>query len=831
MGWILAHDGYVPAKERHREALTTLGNGYFATRGATTDAVADDHHYPGSYVAGLYNRRTSRVGDRDIENEDLVNVPNWLPLTFRIGDGPWFRIDEVTIEHYRLELDVKRGLLTRDMRFRDAAGRTTRWHEERMVSMGDRHQAGIRLTLEALDWNGPITIRSGLDGGVINAGVDRYKALESRHLEMIDTRVIDPETILLRCRTNQSRVEIVEAARLRLWQGGEAVAAARDTHRTEVAIEQTVTLAMDRRPLVVEKLVALYTGRDPAISEPGLEAEAALARTDDFRTLQAHHERCWGQLWDTCDMTLERLVGDNGEQVKLRVHIFHLLQTISPNSIDYDVGVPARGWHGEAYRGHIFWDELFILPYLTLRLPMLVRETIRYRYRRLGEARRAAKAAGYRGAMFPWQSGSNGREETQIVHLNPASGRWLPDTSQRQRHVNAAICYNIWRYWEATLDDDFIYYYGAELFLSIALFWSSIATYDAATDRYEIRGVMGPDEFHTAYPGTDPEKAGGIDNNAYTNVMVAWAMGRAIDLLDMLPQTRRTKLMGSLGIDQRELDRWYDLTRKLKVPFQDGGIISQFDGYARLKQLDWAAYREKYDDIHRLDRILEAEGDDPNCYQVSKQADVLMLFYLFSAEELDLIFEALGYDFTHELIKKNIDYYLERTSHGSTLSLITHAWVLARADREHSWHLFSRALDSDIDDIQGGTTPEGIHTGAMAGTVDLVQRNYLGLETRAGVLHFNPTLPVDVERLQVRLRYRRHRLDVVATQTSLQVHSRPEVAPMIDIAYRSHVRKLSPGDTHDFRLIRPEDRNRGNRRAAADAAGDRSAVEREGRVP
>jgi alpha,alpha-trehalase len=810
MAWVLAYDGYVPDKEKHREALTTLGNGYFATRGAVTDSPAGERHYPGTYVAGLYNRLTSRVGDRDIENEDLVNVPNWLPLTFRIGDGPWFRIDDVAVEHYRLELDVRRGLLTRHIRFRDAAGRGTLWREERIVSMGDRHQAGIRLNLEALDWAGPITIKAGLDGGVVNAGVERYRALDGRHLELVETREVGPETVLLRCRTRQSRVEVVEAARFRLLRDGGLVAGERRTLSEDARIEQVVTLEMDRRPLVIEKLVALYTSRDPAIAEPGLEAEAALAHTPDFAALQVRHERCWRQLWDTCDMTFERNTNPNGEQVKLRVHIFHLLQTISPNSLDYDIGVPARGWHGEAYRGHIFWDELFILPFLTLRLPQLVRETIRYRHRRLGEARRAAAAHGYRGAMFPWQSGSNGREETQTVHLNPQSGRWLPDTSHRQRHVNAAICYNIWRYWEATGDDDFIHYYGAEIFLSIATFWSSLATYDDRLDRYRIKGVMGPDEFHTAYPGTDPEAAGGIDDNAYTNVMVAWLLARALDLVDLLPETRRVKLLESLGIDDTELERWYALSRKLMVPFQDGGIISQFAGYEKLLPLDWTAYRERYDDIHRLDRILEAEGDDPNRYQVSKQADVLMLFYLFSAEELDLVFEALGYAFDHDLIKKNIDYYLERTSHGSTLSLITHAWVLARSDREHSWHLFCRALDSDVEDIQGGTTPEGIHTGAMAGTVDLVQRNYLGLETRAGVLHFNPLLPVGVDCLKVRLRYRRHRLDIEATQTTLSVASRPEVAPMIEIAYRSHVRKLNPGDAQHFRLIRPEERCRGN---------------------
>lgn len=809
MAWVLAYDSYVPGEEKHRETLTALGNGYFVTRGAAPDAAADGVHYPGCYVAGLYNRLTSRVGDRDIENEDLVNVPNWLPLTFKIDDEPWFSIDSVTLESYRSELDVRQGILTRDMRFRDAAGRTTHYREERLVSMADRHLAGIRLELRALDWEGRVTVKAGLDGSVINAGVNRYKALASRHLETLETRAVDAETVFLRSRTTQSRVEIAQAARLQLWQGADPVEAAAETDAGSDVIEQTVSFDMDRRTLRIEKLASLFTSRDPAIAEAGDEAVQALARTPDFNWLRHRSARCWSQLWDTCDITFDR-PQSNAEQTKLRVHIFHLLQTMSPNSIDYDVGVPARGWHGEAYRGHIFWDELFILPYLTLRLPQLVRETILYRYRRLREARHAAHAEGFKGAMFPWQSGSNGREETQIVHLNPDSGRWLPDTSQRQRHVNVAICYNIWRYWEATGDDDFIYYYGGELFLSIARFWGSIATYNPEIDRYEIKEVMGPDEFHTAYPGTDPAEARGIDNNAYTNVMVAWVMARALDLIDMLPVTRRTKLLALLETDEEELERWYDISRKLKIPFHGDGIISQFDGYEQLKVLDWAAYREKYDNIHRLDRILEAEGDDPNNYQLSKQADVLMLFYLFSAEELDLLFESLGYEFHHDLIKKNIDYYLERTSHGSTLSLITHAWVLARSDREHSWHLFCRALDSDIEDIQGGTTPEGIHTGAMAGTVDLVQRNYLGLETRMDVLHFNPTLPVDVERLSVNLRYRRHRLDVEVTQTHLVVSSRPEVAPMINIAYRSHVRKLIPGDRQVFRLLNPEDRHRGN---------------------
>ena len=708
MGWILAYDSYVPEQEKHREALTALGNGYFVTRGATTDSRAGGHHYPGCYVAGLYNRLTSQVGDRDIENEDLVNIPNWLPLTFKVEDGEWFGIDDVTIDSYHLALDTQRGLLTRSFTFKDAAGRSTRWHEERLVSMADRHQAGIRLTLEPLDWQGRITIKAGLDGSVINAGVDRYKALASRHLETLETKELDAETIFLRSRTTQSRVEVAVASRLRLYQDGELHNAERETTADADTIEQTVSLVIERGGLVIEKLIALYTSRDPAISEPGEEAEQALLRSHDFASLQTRHERRWRQIWDTCDMSFERSV-TNGEQVKLRVHIFHLLQTISPNSIDYDVGVPARGWHGEAYRGHIFWDELFILP--VPDAASAARSCARpsaTAIRRLGEARVAAKAQGYAGAMFPWQSGSNGREETQVVHLNPKSGNWLPDTSQRQRHVNAAICYNIWRYWEATrrrrlhllLRRRAVLLDRPVLVVDRHLQRDDRPLRDQGRhgagrvphrlSRHRSRGGRRhrQQRLHQCHgcladePGARPRRDAAEDP-LHQDSSRGSRSGRASSSAGTTSAAscwcRSTTATSSAS--SRATRSWSRSTGTPIAPSTATFIASTASSRPRART-----------------------STTTRC---SKQADVLMLFYLFSAEELDMIFEALGYEFSPEMIKRNIDYYIQRTSHGSTLSLITHAWILARSDREHSWNLFCRALDSDIEDIQGGTTPGG----------------------------------------------------------------------------------------------------------------------------
>ncbi|MBC7173188.1 MAG: glycoside hydrolase family 65 protein, partial [Polyangiaceae bacterium] len=419
---------------------------------------------------------------------------------------------------------------------------------------------------------------------------------------------------------------------------------------------------------------------------------------------------------------------------------------------------------------------------------------------------------GYRGAMFPWQSGSSGREETQRLHLNPISGRWSPDNSHRQRHINSAIAYNIWQYHQATDDHEFLYSYGAELFLEIARFWTSIAEYDAELDRYVIKGVMGPDEYHTAYPGADPETEGGIDNNAYTNIMASWVLTRALDVLELLPEAHRLQLCECIGLDIRETEHWDEVSRKLRVPFHGDGIISQFEGYEELEELDWASLRSKHGDIQRLDRILEAENDDVNRYKASKQADVLMLFFLFTANELGIIFERLGYPFDPTCIPKTIDYYLARTSHGSTLSGVAHSWVLARSDRPRSWRHFRTALDSDIADAQGGTTPEGIHVGAMAGTIDLIQRCYIGIEMRASVLHFDPALPDDLRHIKVRLRYRRQVLAIEVDHDMLRIDCLANAPASVRVAYRGHYRELAPGQTCQFRLIKPGDRDRDENR-------------------
>ncbi|MCU0835337.1 MAG: glycoside hydrolase family 65 protein [Chromatiaceae bacterium] len=799
--WTWSYHDYHPEQEKLREALCTLGNGYFATRGAAPEAQADEVHYPGTYLAGGYDRVESEVQGRVVENEDLVNLPNWLVLRLRIEDGDWFDLASVEVCSFRQTLDLRDGILVREILFRDPKGRETHLIQRRLVHMGQSHLAALETELAACNWSGSVEVVSALDGRVINDGVECYRGLDGRHLEPVENQAAAEDGIYLKVRTRQSRLEVALAARTRAYLDHQRldIEPALDSQPDYIA--QTFRLTLEReRPVTVEKLVALYTSRDSAISECGLEARKAIGRVPRFGELLASHALVWRQLWRRFDLELDLRHDDGGRTAAiLRLHIFHLLVTASPHVMDLDAGVPARGLHGEAYRGHIFWDELFIFPLLDLRLPEITRSLLLYRYRRLDEARAAARAEGLRGALYPWQSGSNGREESQELHLNPRSGHWTPDETRLQRHVNSAIAYNIWKYYQTTGDTEFLSFYGAEMLLEIARLWASLATRNQELDRYEIRGVMGPDEFHTGYPN---RKEPGLDNHAYTTLTAAWTLCRALDLPAHLPTERWAELTEQLAISEDELAHWDRVSRRLRVCFQGDGIISQFEGFGDLEELDWEDYRERYDDIQRLDRILEAEGDSPNHYKATKQADVLMLFYLFSAEEVEGLFARLGYEFDPESIPRNVEYYGARTSHGSTLSRVVDAWVLARSDRPRSWSLFTQALESDVADIQGGTTSEGIHLGAMAGTVDLIQRCYTGIEVRDQHLWLNPSLPDELRCLRIRVRFRDQTIELDITHELVRVRAISPQTEAIRLHVDSDVVSLGSSDTLEIKLER-----------------------------
>jgi HAD superfamily hydrolase (TIGR01509 family) len=789
-GWHVTYRPDGGPGEGMRETLCTLGNGYLATRGAPSEAAADGTHYPGTYLAGVYNRLRSDIEGHGVEHESIVNAPSWLPLTFSVDGGPWLGEPGAVVSDEELRLDQRAGLLLRRFRVTNPAGQRTWVVQRRLVSMADPHLAAIDAEFVAENWTGTLRIRSGIDGTCCSDQTTEARLLSHCHLTLGGSGEERPDVVWLAARTAQSGIVIAEATRTRMT--GALVTRRFDAAGRSVGHESEIGLAAGAR-CHVEKVAAVYTSKDRAITEPVTAARQAAADAPGFGDLLAAHRAAWARLWSSATVEID---ADGRPSGVVNLHLFHILQVAAPHIAELDVGLGARGLHGEGYEGHVFWDELFIFPVLNFRFPSTSLAVLRYRCRRLTAARRIARQAGEAGARYPWQSGSDGRDETPVTLFNPLSGRWMPDRSRHQRHVGLAVAYNCLRYLEATGDRQFLAGGGAEVVFEVARHFASLASYDRTLGRWRIRGVIGPDEFHDGYPWT---QAPGIDDNAYTNVLAAWVLARAAELAATLAHDQREDTLGRLGIGEAELRRFAEIASRLYVPFHDG-VISQFAGYERLEPLDLPAYRARYGNIGRLDLILEAEGDTVRRYQVAKQADTLMLFYLFSPAELRATFARLGYRLADATVRRTIRYYSARATHGSTLSRVVHAWVNARNSRRTSWRHFTEALAADMADTQGGTTSEGIHLGAMAGTIDLLQRCYTGLQVRDSAIVFDPALPDELRSLRLTLACRGHLLDVRISHDEITVASAPCAAAPVIVELAGQRVRLRPGECARHRL-------------------------------
>lgn len=789
--WLLIYEGMDPEHEGHREALTTLGNGYMGVRGAVSETNRTTR-YAGMYLAGLYNRVQSTIGEEALVEEHLVNLPDCLPLDLRLDGAPWWSGGGLEILHERRVLNMEKAALSRHLLLQAPDGRHLQLEETRFVSMDSPHILAIRTRLTPRAWSGDIHITAGINCLVRNSNLPE-PPLDSQ-IHLIDRTIPGSQetapVLAVEVETTQSQIRVAMAAAVDV-PGSVGVMESREG----LHFRSFQARSSEESPVTVDRIIAVATSKDRATSSASSSAAAALSGSGgDFEELLRLHKASWRRVLLPFRVELDAPVQ---VQLVLNLHLFHLLQTLTPHTIELDVGVPARGLHGEGYRGHVFWDELFVLPVLNPRIPEISRALLDYRWRRLPAARRAAAAKGLAGALFPWQSGSDGTEETPNWLYNPRSGQWVPDYSHLQVHAGLAVAFNAWQYFEATNDVSWFLRHGAELLVEVARCFASLAVYDPTHRRYHIRGVVGPDEYHTWLPGRDGP---GLDDNAYTNVMAAWVCGKAAETTAMFAGHELEELLDRTGVSKRERAHWHRLSRAMYVPFNNDGLISQFEGYERLQELDWDGYRQEYDNIERLDLILGAEGDDVNRYKLAKQADVLMLPYLLGGSGLITVLDQLGYRMTEAQLARTVEYYLARTAHGSTLSRVAHASVLAAVDPDRAWESYREALDADLDDTQHGTTKAGIHLGAMAGTVDVIQRSFAGLRMDRSGITFTPNLPHGLNAVSFTVKTKGHWLDVVLGTDRIRVTSSPGSAPPLRIQVNDQTLMLPAGESRSFKL-------------------------------
>lgn len=708
------------SKEGANVSLHCLGNGYVNTRGSICFLPSTPINYKATYLSGVYNRLESVVNGRTIENEDLVNCGEiWnveiAVTTFKNNEKVVSIINSPTqIKSFNKNLSLRDGSLETDAVVEDECGNQLNIRVLQCVSMYDKNIAAARYSIKPLNFDGLIDVKTSINCNVRNLGVERYNTLNNSHLIKRQDYVSNDRN------TTGIEVETINSA-IKIGISAKTICKTHDVIQ-QVIVEDSAVISNaqievhNNETVIIEKIISIFNSKQD-IDYQFVKAVDHTRRYSNYIDVLENSSAAWHRIWQKIDIHVDNRL----EQKITRLYLYHLMIAFSPHNKDLDAGLGPRGLTGESYRGHIFWDEIMVMPFYAKHFPQTAKAMLMYRYNRIEKAKEAAQQDGYQGAMFPWQSGSDGREESQIIHYNPISGCWDDDNSRHQRHVSLAIAYNIYQYWKHTKDEDFMISHGICLLFEICRFWASKSLH-SDDGKYHIHNVMGPDEFHEKMPSSKQSESNkfGLSDNAYTNIMVSWLMMFAKDVNSFF-HDRLSNLYKTMNVDESEIEKWSHIGSNLYLSIKEG-IIAQFDGFLEMQELDFEVYKSKYGNIERIDRILKSEGKSPDDYQVCKQADLIMAFYNFPIESdgklfsysLSDIFDNMGYRIDNEIISNNFDYYLSRTTHGSTLSKVVFSKVAKALGRvELAQQLWKDAIRSDFFDKQG-TTKEGIHIGVMS---------------------------------------------------------------------------------------------------------------------
>ncbi len=739
--WVLKFDEFVKGKTSlAQEALMTLGNGYLGWRGAPVWSQASDEHYPGLYLAGVFNQTKTEISGQNVVNEDLVNFPNPQLMRLFINDK-LVKFDELPLVKREAMLDFKTGLLSESYIVQLPEG-LLEFSTCKAVDPLNFHCLGFSGRISA-NFSANVRLESLIDAAILNQNVERYRDFDSKEF---DTISLMPHLLLAKTRTT----EIEFAIAVHTFVNEKSCTQSTGTN-PEQLLEVFETKIGPECPITFRKMMAVATSNETAnIDEFVTQALSEMT----WEKLRTNSENYWKEVWETADIVVDS--DDEDLQRNIRLNIFHIRQAGQAQANPYlDASIGSRGLTGESYRGHIVWDELFFIPYYVANDPETARALLRYRIKRLQKAQENAKIDGEVGAMYPLQSGIIGDEQAQFIHLNPVSQKWDPDHSRLQRHTSLAVVYNFWIYTQVTQDFSVMDEGGLEVLIETTKFWLNKVRL-GADGRYHLSGVMGPDEYHEAYP--DASEAG-ITDNAYTNLMLVWSLNWLIEL------------SAQYSVDEAVLDKAHEVARKLFLQIRTDGVIAQYDGFFELQEVDFAAYKEKYGDIHRIDRLMKSEGISPDQYQLAKQADLLMTIYNLGSEKTKQLVEQLGYHLPENWLQLNQDYYLSRTVHGSSLSRPVYAGIEAQLGRiETALEFLKLSLGADLYDIQGGTTAEGIHLGVMCECLSLIQREIAGVDLRYGKINVQPNLPKNWRRVSFSQQFRgiKIRFDFTEKELSLQ---------------------------------------------------------------
>ena len=727
--WLVEESGFDLTRANYHETLFTVGNGYLGTRGSL-----DEGHLgqlSGTFLAGVYD-------GHEVTVIDLVNAPDWVDTAVFVG-GVRLDVDTCTVVDHRRTLDLRDGILRRRPVFEDGEGRRTVLATVRCASMADRHLCALRLEVTPENHDAEIVVETGIDGdrrnlealpvypeGTVHDPATRWeKWARAKHLRETDRSAGDDD-FYLQMRTLDTGVELGYLAATSFTP---APVERSMRERSERIRERSVHPGAPGTTVRMEKLAAICTSRDPGETGPLPDrCRAVLAAHPDvdgevFDRVVAESRAVWERLWEACDC---EVVGNPRYTQAMRFGVHHLLITANPD--DPTVNIGAKSLSGEGYRGHVFWDtEIFMLPFFILTQPDTARALLRYRHHTLDGARANSREYGTGGARYAWESADTGVEECPKFTADGVNRFW---TREEEIHVSADVAYGIFRYVEATGDQEFLRDVGAEVLFETSRFWADRVERTADGTGYELKQVMGPDEFHSH-----------VDNNAFTNRLAQWHLAYAAAVHDELRDRDPEGLAAvaaAIRLKPEERDRWVEVADGLVGPRVVDEVVEQFTGYFERDDVPITEWDE-----NNMPRYPKGYHHF-NCEttKLLKQPDVVMLMYLLPDE------------FSAGTKRANFDYYEARTLHKSSLSPSVHAIIgMEVGDTTRAVQYFERSSLVDLTDNQGNTG-EGMHIASAGGTWQILVNGFGGLRILGGRITLHPWLPPDWEGVRFRIRWR-----------------------------------------------------------------------------
>ncbi len=734
--WKISEVNFDPDALGKVEANFSLGNGYLGLRSATEETYLGEKR--DLLVAGTFDQYSP---------EEVTELPNAADVTNIeiMLNKERFDLTRGEIHSYVRTLDLKTAMLTRKVDWSSSLGERFTMKFERIVSLKRLHTISAKITITP-EKDTTIVLKSGIDGRVSCDG--------SQHFTEGEMRFFDKKYLQYSPRTIQSNIRFVLNATHRFFLDGEEI-----TPETEIEIlrrKMVSTFSIEVKAgqtLTMEKYSNIYTSRDREAvgrSTQNLkDYSLGMLKEDEkagFDFLAAESADCWNEkVWERVPIQIE---GAPFDQLVIRFAQYQM-QIMTP-AHDNRMNIAAKGLSGEGYKGHTFWDtEIFLLPYFIFTMPEVAKSLEEYRYLTLPGAHEKASQNGYQGAQVPWQTAwiTEGEVTPEYKGTDVVTGKstkiW---PGLIELHITADVAYGVWQYYECTQDQEFMDRCGYEIILDCARFWGSRLE-DGDDGMLHITDVIGPDEYKEH-----------VDDNAFTNYMAWWNIGKAIEYTDYIRE-EKPELYKRLDekLNLRECyPHWIKVRPKIYLTQPtEKGVLPQDTTYLSLPEIDLSKYKEQ----SFVGGILKDYNmDQISKIQVSKQADVMVLFILL--EDL----------FPHEVKVSSWNYYEPHCLHDSSLSLSTHS-VLASdiGDTDLGYQMFEKACMIDLDNDDPHSSDAGIHAASYGGLWQCVVYGFGGLRMLDGKIRVCPSLPKEWTKLVYTLMWHGQKLKVTATADEVQI--------------------------------------------------------------